>query len=672
ALLVGLPGRERLGGPAALASAVAPFSRMAVVCVVVLAATGLLRALAELAEPADLIDTPYGQALLVKLALVALALALGALNFGLVARRLVAAGRSPTETHFATWRRRLTATVTGEVALLAGTLLATGLLTSLPPAREAFGAGLVARARADDLRLVLAANPGQPGFNAFDLYVRDELGRPVLDAQKVALVFTMVEHDMGETEAVAEHVGDGRYAVQGGFMPMAGTWTVEASVRRAGRDDARAPLSLAAAPPASPSGAASITNPVPSDPASLARGRAIYLQNCAACHGLSGRGDGPAGRALQPRPADFRVHMAAGHTDAELFGWVSGGVAGTAMPAFGERLSAAERWDVVNFIRTFAPGASPAPAALATAVQATPAALSTARPPPLPRRLIFAQEGGLLVLEPGGDQPRRLTSFPGGGPVADPAVSPDGRTIAYSGPGDAPGSQDLRLVGSDGAADRRLLAAEPAGAVLRAPAWAPDGRRLYFASSVYEGMRERLRVERVDAGGAGRTLVREGAADPAVSPDGRWLAYVLRDGQGLRPALLAESLDGAGTRTLVPAGTFDDLLAPRYSPDGAFLAFGAASSALAPATPASALRRLVAPVAEAHGIPWDLWRVGADGQGLERLTDLNEDLIQPAWSPDGGWIAFSAEGGLYALSLGARQLYRLAPGLYRGGVAFLP
>jgi hypothetical protein len=54
------------------------------------------------------------------------------------------------------------------------------------------------------------------------------------------------------------------------------------------------------------------------------------------------------------------------------------------------------------------------------------------------------------------------------------------------------------------------------------------------------------------------------------------------------------------------------------------------------------------------------------------VTDLNEDLIQPAWSPDAAWIAFSAEGGLYALSLGARQVYQLAGGLYRGGVAFLP
>lgn len=33
----------------------------------------------------------------------------------------------------------------------------------------------------------------------------------------------------------------------------------------------------------------------------------------------AGRGDGPLAASLRPRPADFRVHMAAGHTDGELF-----------------------------------------------------------------------------------------------------------------------------------------------------------------------------------------------------------------------------------------------------------------------------------------------------------------------------------------------------------------
>jgi len=98
-----------------------------------------------------------------------------------------------------------------------------------------------------------------------------------------------------------------------------------------------------------------VRSPVPADAASLARGEQIYQQaGCVSCHGDTGRGDGPAGLRLVPRPADFRVHMAAGHTDGQLFFWVTAGVQNTAMPAFDDRLSVEERWDVINYIRTFA------------------------------------------------------------------------------------------------------------------------------------------------------------------------------------------------------------------------------------------------------------------------------------------------------------------------------
>jgi copper transport protein len=98
----------------------------------------------------------------------------------------------------------------------------------------------------------------------------------------------------------------------------------------------------------------SLPNPVPADGASLARGQQVYFANCAACHGVTGRGDGPAGRTLRPRPADFRVHMAAGHTDRQLFDWITRGVEDTPMPAFGAILSEQEQWDSINYIRTFA------------------------------------------------------------------------------------------------------------------------------------------------------------------------------------------------------------------------------------------------------------------------------------------------------------------------------
>lgn len=39
-------------------------------------------------------------------------------------------------------------------------------------------------------------------------------------------------------------------------------------------------------------------------PTSVAQGKSVYLANCSPCHGASGRGDGPASAALNPKPRD--------------------------------------------------------------------------------------------------------------------------------------------------------------------------------------------------------------------------------------------------------------------------------------------------------------------------------------------------------------------------------
>ena len=77
--------------------------------------------------------------------------------------------------------------------------------------------------------------------------------------------------------------------------------------------------------------------------------------HCQVCHGAIGAGDGPAAARLDPRPADLRVHMAAGHTDGELFVWITDGMPGTAMPRFKAVLSEENRWNAINSMRTFAP-----------------------------------------------------------------------------------------------------------------------------------------------------------------------------------------------------------------------------------------------------------------------------------------------------------------------------
>jgi mono/diheme cytochrome c family protein len=101
-------------------------------------------------------------------------------------------------------------------------------------------------------------------------------------------------------------------------------------------------------------------NPIPPNAASIAKGEAIYAARCVACHGESGKGDGPVGLTLNPRPADLTVHAVPGvHTDAQLYEWITNGFPGSVMPHFAKVLSDEDRWNLVNFIRTFAPRSSP-------------------------------------------------------------------------------------------------------------------------------------------------------------------------------------------------------------------------------------------------------------------------------------------------------------------------
>jgi copper transport protein len=96
-------------------------------------------------------------------------------------------------------------------------------------------------------------------------------------------------------------------------------------------------------------------NPITATADSILAGSLIYQQHCAACHGPTGAGNGPHAAALNPRPADLRVHLAPGlHSDAQIFAWLTTGISNTAMPAFGATLSAEQRWHVINYIRTFA------------------------------------------------------------------------------------------------------------------------------------------------------------------------------------------------------------------------------------------------------------------------------------------------------------------------------
>lgn len=94
------------------------------------------------------------------------------------------------------------------------------------------------------------------------------------------------------------------------------------------------------------------TNAIASDPGQVERGSALFLAQCASCHGAEGRGDGPAAATLDPKPADFTSAMHRLHPDQDLIAVIENGIAGSAMPAFAETLSLEEMADIVAFIRS--------------------------------------------------------------------------------------------------------------------------------------------------------------------------------------------------------------------------------------------------------------------------------------------------------------------------------
>ena len=94
----------------------------------------------------------------------------------------------------------------------------------------------------------------------------------------------------------------------------------------------------------------------------LARGRQLFVLSCAACHGVSGRGDGQQRQVdeqgFPTRPRDLTRGIFKGSADpGELFYRIRAGMPGTPMPA-SAHLSAEETWHLVHYLQSLSgPGA---------------------------------------------------------------------------------------------------------------------------------------------------------------------------------------------------------------------------------------------------------------------------------------------------------------------------
>jgi mono/diheme cytochrome c family protein len=109
-----------------------------------------------------------------------------------------------------------------------------------------------------------------------------------------------------------------------------------------------------------------LQNPTPDTPETVTRGKQLFGQNCALCHGPVGKGDGALAPTLFPHPVNLQLHVPQ-HAPGELFYWISNGIPGTSMPAWSDvdpttgrpRLPDEDRWAIIRYLQALARGETP-------------------------------------------------------------------------------------------------------------------------------------------------------------------------------------------------------------------------------------------------------------------------------------------------------------------------
>lgn len=215
----------------------------------------------------------------------------------------------------------------------------------------------------------------------------------------------------------------------------------------------------------------------------------------------------------------------------------------------------------------------------------------------------------------------------------DPAISPDGRTVAFTRIG---GEQGLYLIDIDGRNERRIFTGDESP---RAPAWSPDGRWIAFVRTtgstacrdVGFGLclpdnpflsgfplvrRPEFGLSRVDINGENFRDIP--ALNSVQAPDWTAQGIVYHAASGIE---VTSDTPDAETRSVIQGAFYQD---PAWQPGGDRIVFQ---------------RR--------EGSHWQLFVVNPDGTGLAALTrpvtTLVDELpssVAPAWSPDGRWIVY--------------------------------
>lgn len=264
--------------------------------------------------------------------------------------------------------------------------------------------------------------------------------------------------------------------------------------------------------------------------------------------------------------------------------------------------------------------------------------------------------------------------------VLDPAVSADGKMLAYvvQPPPKVQGTtydagSDLWIANRDGSGARAVFTHVNPNQLVRFPQWLDAGHILAVVQEPKQAQGTTsvsYVIERIDVATGERAHVIEDALTFGVSPDRARIVYTHLDPAG-GETLDSAAIDGTGAKTIV--GPDQHLLpfnSPRYSPDGAQIAFTSADQTGARADVTYVSLGHAGPSPD--GLPEDVWTVDAGGGTAKRAADLKEDLPSVTWGGDDKHLYVLGTNGLSDVNLTSGAVTRIGEGSFHGEITWAP
>jgi TolB protein len=236
----------------------------------------------------------------------------------------------------------------------------------------------------------------------------------------------------------------------------------------------------------------------------------------------------------------------------------------------------------------------------------------------------------VYLIDADGSGLRRLTADPHAD--FDPALSPDGKQIAYRHQDGEDSSTEVFVMNGDGSGAHNVSHQKEAD---WGPSWSPDGKRVLWNCQRDLTVGFQACVANPD-GSALKTIRPQAWVEyPAWSPDGTKIAFMGQEagasGDDPNYDIFVMNADGSGVRPLTDAPGSDGW--PAWSPDGTRIAFS---------TTRNDCGNSDAPDCRSSGDigPFhELWVMNADGSDQHRLSASFGQFS--SWSPDGSFIVFS-------------------------------